>query len=104
VSFLVNAAANRTAVFVPLPCGHHRARLAGRGQAVRRCATCRVHWLIEFSAGGLAVVTGISCAACGAELGSMGDMWTCPSCGDEYDDDTIRGSRRYQAPDQEERP
>lgn len=82
-------------VRVPLPCDHQVAILpAGERTAVRRCRTCRRHYLIECSDTETAMVTDITCPACGAELNSEGDMWWCPGCGDEWDDETIRREER----------
>lgn len=78
-------------VRVPLPCGHQTAFIpAGKRDAVRRCRSCRNHYLIECGDSETALVTDITCAACGRELNSEGDMWWCPGCGDEWDDETIR--------------
>lgn len=79
-------------IVVRLPCGHQRARLPNSDPATRRCRTCRHYFLIEYSTGGweAAAVTDISCRTCLGELDSMGDMWTCTRCGDEFDDQVIR--------------
>jgi hypothetical protein len=77
---------------VPLPCGHHNARLRpGERTAERRCRTCRNYYLIECSDTETALVSDITCPACGASMNSEGDMWWCPGCGDEWDDETVRG-------------
>jgi predicted RNA-binding Zn-ribbon protein involved in translation (DUF1610 family) len=86
----MQAVTTRTAIFVRLPCAHHRARLRNREQAVRRCATCRKYWLIKFYTDELASVTNIGCHTCGGEMESTGDLWFCLSCGDEFDDESIR--------------